>query len=140
MNGLSRMMGNHHVRFLGGGAAVTPSCYPTTSVLDAGWGMFRSLLSYKAERQNSQLIAIGRFYPSSKICGVCGSVKADLTLTDREWTCCCGVLHDRDLNAARNIDREGLRLFGQTIAVGYTEMQNACGEPVRPIDRVGAGR
>jgi putative transposase len=112
----------------------------SASVLDAGWGMFRSLLSYKAERQNSQLIAIGRFYPSSKICGVCGSVKADLTLTDREWTCCCGVLHDRDLNAARNIDREGLRLFGQTIAVGYTEMQNACGEPVRPIDRVGAGR
>ena len=110
------------------------------SVLDAGWGMFRSMLTYKAERHNTHLIAIGRFFPSSKICGACGSVNADLSLTDRDWTCCCGVRHDRDLNAARNIDREGLRLFRQTIAVGYTEMQNACGDPVRPIDRVGAGR
>ena len=110
------------------------------SVLDAGWGMFRSLLTYKADRQNTHLIAIGRFFPSSKICGACGSVNADLTLADRDWTCCCGVRHDRDLNAARNIDREGLRLFRQTIAVGYTEMQNACGDPVRPIDMVGVGR
>ncbi len=110
------------------------------SVLDAGWGMFRSMLTYKADRQNTHLIAIGRCFPSSKICGACGLVNADLTLADRDWTCSCGVRHDRDLNAARNIDREGLRLFRQTIAVGYTEMQNACGDPVRPIDMVGAGR
>jgi putative transposase len=112
----------------------------STNVLDAGWGMFRSLLSYKAERQNSHLIVIGRFFPSSKTCGACGWVNANLTLADREWTCCCGVLHDRDLNAAGNIDREGLRLFRQTIAVGYTEMPNACGDPVSPIETVGAGR
>jgi putative transposase len=110
------------------------------SVLDAGWSMFRTMLTYKTNRQNSHLIAIGRFFPSSKICGACGTVNADLSLAARDWTCSCGALHDRDLNAARNIDREGLRLFRQTIAVGYTEMQNACGDLVRPIDMIGAGR
>ena len=140
MHGLSRMMGNYHVRFLGGGAVVTPPCYPTKSVLDAGWGMFRSMLTYKADRNDTHLIAIGRFFPSSKTCGACGLVNADLTLADRDWTCPCGVHHDRDLNAARNIDREGLRLAQQIVAAGYAETQNACGDPVRPIEVIGTGR
>jgi putative transposase len=140
MNGLSRMMGNHHVRFLGGGAVVTSLCYPTKSVLDAGWGMFRSMLSYKAERQDRHVIAIGRFFASTKRCGACGAVNANLTLADRDWICRCGAHHDRDLNAARNIDREGVRLFEELVAAGYAETQNACGDPVRPIDRIGAGR
>jgi putative transposase len=112
----------------------------STSVLDAGWAMFRSMLEYKADRNDSHLIVIGRFFPSSKTCGVCGLVNADLTLADRDWTCPCGVHHDRDLNAARNIDREGLRLFEQIVAAGYAETQNACGDPVSPIVTVGAGR
>jgi putative transposase len=73
------------------------------SVLDAGWAMFRSMLAYKADRNASYLMAIGRFFPSSKRCGACGLVKADLTLADRDWTCACGAHHDRDVNAARNI-------------------------------------
>jgi putative transposase len=132
MNGLSRMMGNYHVRFLGGGTAVTPSCYPTKSVLDAGWGMLRSMLTYKADRADSHLIVIGRFFPSSKTCGACGLVNADLTLSDRDWTCPCGIKHDRDLNAAHNIDREGFRLFEQLVAAGCAETQNACGDVVSP--------
>lgn len=104
-----------------------------TSVLDAGWGLFRSMLTYKADRADSHLVTIGRFYPSSKTCGACGSVNADLTLADREWTCSCGVHHDRDLNAAANIDREGMRLFEQHVAAGYAETQNACGDVVSPI-------
>jgi putative transposase len=111
-----------------------------TSVLDASWGMFRSMLTYKADRADSHLIAIGRFFPSSKTCGACGLVKTDLTLSDREWRCTCGVHHDRDLNAARNIDREGLRLFEQIVAAGCVETQNACGDLVSPIDQVGIGR
>jgi putative transposase len=110
------------------------------SVLDASWATFRSMLTYKADRNDTHLIAIGRFFPSSKICGACGSVNADLTLSDRDWTCPCGVAHDRDLNAARNIDREGLRLFERIVAAGHAETQNACGDPVSPIELVGTGR
>jgi putative transposase len=110
------------------------------SVLDAGWGMFRSMLTYKADRADTHLIAIGRFFPSSKTCGACGWVNADLTLADREWTCPCGVYHDRDFNAAHNIDREGLRLFEHLVAAGCAETQNACGDPVSPIDQIGSGR
>jgi len=110
------------------------------SVLDAGWGMFRSLLTYKADRADTRLIAIGRFFPSSKTCGACGWINADLTLADRAWTCRCGVQHDRDLNAARTIDREGLRLVEQLVAAGHAETQNACGDSVSPIVTVGASR
>ena len=110
------------------------------SVLDAGWGRFRSMLTYKADRADTHLIVIGRFFPSSKTCGECGLVNADLTLADRDWTCPCGVQHDRDLNAAHNIDREGFRLFEQLVAAGCAETQNACGDSVSPIVTVGAGR
>ena len=111
-----------------------------TSVLDAGWGQFRAMLTYKAERQNKHLISIGRFFPSSKTCGACGRVNAELTLGDRAWTCACGVHHDRDRNASQNIDREGLRLFEQLVAAGNAETQNACGDRVSPIGTVGTGR
>jgi len=111
-----------------------------TSVLDASWGMFRAMLTYKADRAGSQLIAVGRFFPSSKTCGACGLINASLTLSDRDWTCPCGVHHDRDLNASRNIDREGMRLFEQNVAAGCAETQNACGDPVSPIVMVGTGR
>ena len=109
-------------------------------ILEAGWGMFRAMLAYKAERQDKHLIAIGRFFPSSKTCSACGRVNAELTLGDREWSCSCGVDHDRDLNAARNIDREGVRQFEQNVAAGDAETQNACGDWVSPIGTVGAGR
>jgi putative transposase len=102
--------------------------------------MFRSMLAYKAEQNDTHLIVIGRFFPSSKSCSACGSIKADLTLADRDWICTCGVQHDRDLNAAQNIDREGLRLFEQIVAAGHAETQNACGGVVSPIVTVGTGR
>lgn len=112
-----------------------------TSVLDAGWGMFRAMLTYKAERANTHLITVGRFFPSSKTCSACGWVNADLTLADRVWTCQqCGVTHDRDANAARTIDQEGLRLWNHSVAAGCAETQTACGDSVSPIASVGAGR
>jgi putative transposase len=110
------------------------------SVFDAGWGMFRAMLTYKADRADTHLIAIGRWFTSSKPCSACKRINTDLTLADREWTCPCGVHHDRDLNAAVNIDREGMRLFEHTVAAGYAETQNACRDVVSPIGMVGTCR
>jgi putative transposase len=88
------------------------------SVYDAGWGTFRTLLTYKADRADAHLVVIGRFYPSSRLCSRCGTINKMLTLSERIWTCVCGATHDRDLNAAENINREGLRLFHQNVAGG----------------------
>lgn len=74
------------------------------AVSDAGWGSFVGMLAYKCQEAGKNLLQIGMFEPSSKICSVCGSRKADLTLKDREWTCPgCGTHRDRDINAAINI-------------------------------------
>lgn len=89
------------------------------SALDAGWGQLRFQLIYKARWQRKHLVVIGRFFPSSRLCPVCSVINGDLTLSDRFWTCGCGVTHDRDLNAARNIRSEGLRLLA--CAEGYPE-------------------
>lgn len=83
------------------------------SVADNGWGMFMAFLGYKLADKGKELVKIGRWYPSSKICNVCGAVNNELALKDRKWTCDnCGTHHDRDWNAAINIKNEGLRLLG----------------------------
>jgi putative transposase len=76
------------------------------------------MLTYKAEWYRRRLVVIGRFYPSSRRCGQCGAINADLTLRERVWICTCGAIHDRDLNAAHNIRHEGLRLL---LAGGHPE-------------------
>ena len=73
------------------------------AILDAGFGMFREMLEYKARLNDKQIVTIDRFYPSSKTCSQCGVIKDDLTLSDRTFTCKCGLSIDRDLNAAMNI-------------------------------------
>lgn len=84
-----------------------------------GWGKARRQLEYKAERYGRTVIAIDRFYPSSKTCSACGHLLASLSLGTRHWTCpACGILHDRDINAAKNILAAGLAA-------------NACGADVR---------
>jgi putative transposase len=78
------------------------------SISDSGWGKFIRYLEYKAEEAGRQVIKIPRFEPSSKTCSVCGSINDNLKLSDRQWLCeNCGTLHDRDLNAAKNIKRVG---------------------------------
>lgn len=87
------------------------------SVGDAGLGEIRRQLTYKAQWYGRTLSVVGRFYPSSKTCGACGALHAALTLKERRWTCAsCGIEHDRDLNAATNIEREGLRLLHEASA------------------------
>lgn len=82
------------------------------SVGDAGFGELRRQLGYKADWHGRTVSVVDRWYPSSKTCSGCGTIKADLALWARRWTCgTCGAEHDRDANAATNIEREGLRLL-----------------------------
>jgi len=107
------------------------------SVLDAALGEFRRHVEYKSVWHRKHLGVVDRFFPSSKLCRECGTLNQDLTLSDRVWVCGCGAVYDRDLNAARNIRAEGMRNI--PVAVGHTETQNACGEPVRPRQQLRHG-
>src|SRR5689334_14714441 len=81
----------------------------SASIADVGWGEFVRQLEYKAHWYGRMLIKIDRFYPSSKTCHACKHILDSLTLDIREWVCpACGVVHDRDTNAALNILAEGL--------------------------------
>ncbi|WP_319461861.1 transposase [Micromonospora sp. RTP1Z1] len=91
------------------------------SVHDAGWSQFVHMLEYKAARYGRTFARIGRFMPTSQRCSVCGRVDGPKPLSVRSWTCPCGAVHDRDINAARNV-----------LAAGRAESLNACGAQVRP--------
>ena len=86
---------------------------------EIGWYTFKTYLQYKSEWYGKNLIFIGRFDPSSKMCSTCGTIKKDLCLKDREWKCeKCNTIHDRDLNAAQNIKNFGLiKVSGQELPV-----------------------
>lgn len=74
------------------------------AIQGAAWGEFVRQLEYKSEWYGKNILFIGRFEPSSKLCHKCGYVNRDLKLSDREWVCpMCGEHHDRDVNAAINI-------------------------------------
>jgi len=78
------------------------------SIMDAGWGMFRTMLEYKTYWYGGSVKYIDRFYPSSKLCSRCGQVKKDLSLSDRIYRCLnqdCLIEMDRDLNAAKTRPR-----------------------------------
>ena len=84
------------------------------SVGDVGLGEVRRQLGYKAAWRGRVVSVVDRFYPSSKTCSACGHVHAGLQLRERRWTCpACGAAHDRDRNAAINIEREGLRVLAE---------------------------
>jgi putative transposase len=89
------------------------------SIFDASWSEFRRQLEYKAAWYGRTVLAIDRWCPSSKTCSVCGWVATTMPLNVRSWVCQCGAIHDRDVNAARNIQAAGLAVL-------------ACGDGVRP--------
>lgn len=73
-------------------------------IADAGFGELRRQLAYKTAWNGGRLIVANRWYPSSKTCSACGTVKAKLALSERTYTCTtCGLILDRDINAARNL-------------------------------------
>ena len=82
------------------------------SIFDLGYGTFLNYLKYKLECRNKKLIKVDRYYPSSQLCSSCNYRKTDLTLNQRSWICPeCGSKHNRDLNAAINIKKEGQRMI-----------------------------
>jgi putative transposase len=90
------------------------------AISDAAWSEFRSLLEYKAQWYGREVIAVDRWFPSSKLCSNCGRLQDKMPLSVRTWTCeGCGVTHDRDVNAAHNLLAAGLAV-------------SACGAGVRP--------
>lgn len=87
------------------------------AIAEVGLYRFRQVLTDKATVNHKSVVFVDRFYPSSKTCSVCGYIKRDLTLADREWTCPeCHTHHDRDLNASINILNEGKRIIGSRTA------------------------
>jgi putative transposase len=93
------------------------------SVADAGWSAFVSMLEYKAKLYGRDFHRVGRWEPTSQVCSACGVKDGPKPLNVRAWTCGeCGAVHDRDVNAARNI-----------LALGRRErLINARGGQVRP--------
>jgi len=89
------------------------------AISDASWSEFRSMLEYKAAWYGREVIAVDRFFPSSRLCSVCGTLQHKMPLSVRTWTCDCGTTHDRDVNAAKNLLAAGLAV-------------TVCGAGVRP--------
>ena len=98
------------------------------SISDCSWSELKRQLHYKGDWDDTFIHEIFRFYPSSKACSNCGHIMDKMPLDVREWTCPnCQAHHDRDINAAINILKEGKR----ELSAGTADYTN--GEIVRPI-------
>jgi putative transposase len=94
------------------------------AISDQGFGKARRMLGYKTTWNGGNLVVADRWFPSSRTCSACGTVKAKLSLAERTFRCDdCGLVLDRDVNAARNLLH---------LAASGAERQNACGGTVRP--------
>lgn len=114
-------------------------------IADAGWGTLRRMLEYKVDRRAGRLHVADRWFPSSKTCSTCGVVKAKLSLRDRVFRCAgCGLVIDRDLNAARNLRslvdtvESGTGVAGHPELSGSNGRRSRCKTPPRGADGVDA--
>ena len=100
------------------------------SIQELSLNRFKEMLTYKSKWYDRDIIEIDRFFPSSKLCNCCGYKNTELKLSDREWKCTsCNIIHNRDLNAAINIEKEGRKLLNNKIPI-------RCGE-LKPLESSG---
>lgn len=103
------------------------------SIADAAWSTLTGMLSYKAKWYGKEVFQIRRFFPSSKLCSSCGHRHGNMDLSVREWTCSsCETHHDRDINAAQNIYKEGMKKLHGLLSEELPDYSR--GETVRPRD------
>lgn len=101
---VSGMLKNHHL---------------AKSISDAAWSQFVGFCAYKSDWSGGQILRVDRFFPSSKLCSDCGHKNKSLTLNIRQWVCLnCGVIHDRDTNAAINILNQTMAGAAKSHATG----------------------
>ncbi len=112
--------------------------------LDFSWNRFKTYLTYKCKRERHHFVLVDRFFASSKLCSECGYKNEILTLKEREWSCPqCNTHHDRDVNASKNLRKEGIRILkDQNITIINSHNDNtvgttgihAFGDYVRPFN------
>ena len=103
------------------------------AIADAGWGELRRQIAYKAQWAQRTHVEVDRWFPSTRRCSACHAVREGLTLADRHWRCgACGAEHDRDINAARNLEQEGC---GCSQDNGRRGPVGQCAWRVIPLDR-----
>ena len=86
------------------------------NAIESGYGLFRECLRYKLARQGKTLIEVDRYTPTTRTCSACGLVRdSEVSYKDRNWTCPkCGTIHNREVNAAKNIKAYGLKQYFST--------------------------
>lgn len=107
------------------------------SIVDAGWGEFVRQLQYKGDWYGCRITKVDRWFASSRICSDCGAVNPDLRLKNRRWSCIeCGVTHDRDVNAARNILRQST---ARTAGIDARGNMSRCSKATQPGNLTASG-
>jgi putative transposase len=121
------------------------------AISDQGWAELRRQLEYKTQRHGGRLVVADRFYPSTKTCARCGAVKTKLTLAVRTYKCgTCGLVIDRDVNAAANLAAWGERHLAASVSASQVggrhpggpsaeKLRHACGGDNEPALHALAG-